>query len=234
MVAGNKLFENFFSDGLMTSPRLYAFANDTIGRLTAANSTKQFDVILGLILPTAKALGLEIGDVKSSVNVRLGKTFVVNDVIARFKTYMSDNEGVIAKAIGGKQSAAFLVFYPHGITEYSKANKTTLPSLLIQVTKAANLYTAKLGAALTNELLAFDDEYEAAHNAQQEQKGKVVYNRIERTANRTALEMALLVAIHTIGAMYPGNVEKGTSFFDFNLLMPLSRTGNKVEKLVTP
>lgn len=228
MIAEKKLFENIFDEIAITSPRLYAFASDAIAKLTAANTSNQYTTIISLVLPKAEDLHLEIGDVKASVNVQLGKTITVNQVIDGFKAYMSDNEGVIARPLGGKETPAFLAFYPHGITEYHKANKTTLPALLFQVTKAVELYSSQIGATIAAELLAFDTQYTEARKAQQQQKGIVSDSRVERSANRTALELSLLIAIHTIASMYPGDVEKCTSFFNFNLLLPVSKAAKKV------
>jgi len=156
--------------------------------------------------------------VKSTLGVQKGSTFTVNEVMKSFKVYMSDNEGVIAKALGGKRKAAFVEFYPRGLSEYTNATKTKMPALLKQVLDAAEKYKADLGATQTKELKDFTKQYEAARSDQQNPKGSVTDNRTERTSNRTALEIELLKAIYSVGLMYPGDVAKCSSFFNFILL----------------
>jgi hypothetical protein len=162
--------------------------------------------------------------------VQKSNTFTVDEVIKNFRVYMSDNEGVIAKAVGGKRKAAFIEFYPRGVTEYANATKTKMPALLKQVFDAAEKYKTNLGAAQTKELKDFTKQYDAARVDQQNQKGSVTDNRTERTSNRTALEIELLKAIYSVGLRYPGDVAKCGSFFNFSLLYAPGRGKAKADK----
>ena len=230
MITKEKFFENPFSIVDITPSRLYNFSTDTIGKLTAANTGKIYDTIIQNLTRANTALGSEIGEVKSTLGVQKGSTFTVNEVMKSFKVYMSDNEGVIAKALGGKRKAAFVEFYPRGLSEYTNATKTKMPALLKQVFDAAEKYKADLGAAQTKELKDFTKQYDAARSDQQNQKGSVTDNRTERTSNRTALEIELMKAIHSVGLMYPGDVAKCGSFFNFSLLYAPGRGKAKADK----
>ena len=230
MLQPEKIFENFFEDKNITPLRLYDFAMDTIGKLQAANANGQFTTFISGLSTAANTLGTEVGETKSALAVQKGTTMNVNEVIKNFKTYMSENEGVIAKALGGFKSGAYQAFYPQGVSEYSKATKTQLPALLIQVSDAATLYATQLGTSLSNELKAFNSEYNNARNAQLLQKGTVVDNRTERSANRKILEIELLKTIHSIAVLYPANVEKCLSLFNFSLL----ESSKKIKKNIPP
>ncbi|MGB4776285.1 MAG: hypothetical protein WBP45_14005 [Daejeonella sp.] len=223
MITAERIFENYFDDEEVTPPRLYNFTGDVLGRLKAANTTNEYDDLVQEITSVRDAFGLEIGQVKSSLSVQKGSTLTVDEFMKGFKTYMSDNEGVIAKAVGGFKGPAFLAFYPQGVNEYTKASKTNMPALLKQVYDAAEMHKAALGTALTTELKAFESDYKLVREAQQQQKGAVGDNRVGRTANRKALELVLLKAIHYIAYLYPGETEKCLSFFDFSLLLPAGR-----------
>jgi hypothetical protein len=118
---------------------LHNFAGDTIGRLTAANTANEYDDMIKDLLPAREAFGTEIGEVKSSLSVQKGSTLTVNGFIKGFKRSMSENEGIIAKAVGGFSSSAFLAFYPRGVSEYSTASKTKLPALFKQVSAAGKI-----------------------------------------------------------------------------------------------
>ncbi len=230
MITKEKFFENPFNSEEIIPSRLYNFSTDVIGKFTAANEGNIYDTIIQNLTQTSDAFGNEIGEVKSTLGVQKSSTFTVDEVIKIFKVYMSDNEGVIAKAVGGKRKAAFIEFYPQGVNEYSKATKTKMPALLKQVFDAAEKYKTNLGAAQTKELKDFTKQYDEAREDQQKQKGSVADNRTERTSNRTALEIELLKAIYSVGLMYPGDVAKCSSFFNFSLLYAVSRSKAKVDK----
>jgi hypothetical protein len=220
MIAGKRLFENHFDRAEIIAARLHNFAADAIGRITAANIANEYDSIIQELVPVHETFGIEIGEVKSALSVQKGSTLTVNGFIKNFKLYMSENEGVVAKAVGGFNSAAFLAFYPRGVNEYSKASKIKLPALFKQVAAAAELHQVLLGSTISAELKAFDINYQKVRHAQQLQKGTVGDNRVSRTANRQNLELALLRTIYNIAGMYPGETDKCLSFFDFSLLLP--------------
>lgn len=218
MLQPERFFNNYFEDKNISSPRLYEFTMDTIAKLQAANANNQFTAFINALSVAANSLGDEVGVIKSALAVQKGKTIGLNEVIKNFKTYMSINHGVIAKAVGGINSAAYQAFYPQGVSEYSTASHTKLPALLIQVTNAANLYSNQIGIEISNELKAFSNQFHDTRNAQLLQKGTVGESRVERSVNRKILEIELLKTIHSIAFMFPGEVEKCTTLFNFNLL----------------
>lgn len=234
MITKEKFFENPFSSDEIIPTRLYTFSTDSIGKFTAANEGNIYDTIIQNLTQASTALGTEIGEVKSTLGVQKGSTFTVDEVIKNFKVYMSDNEGVIAKAVGGKRKAAFIEFYPRGVSEYSNATKTKMTALLKQVFDAAEKYKTNLGAAQTKELKDFTKQYNDARGEQQTQKGSVTGNRTERKTNRELLEIELLKAIYSVGLMYIGDVDKCGSFFNFSLLYAPSRHKPKADKIVPP
>jgi hypothetical protein len=229
MITKEKFFENPFDTLDITPSRLFNFSTDVIGKFTAANEGNIYNTIIQQLTQTSDALGSEIGEVKSTLGVQKSSTFTVNEVMKNFKVYMSDNEGVIAKAIGGKRKAAFIEFYPSGLSEYANATKTKMPALLKQVFDAAEKYKTNLGAAQTKELKDFTTQYNEARGEQQTQKGSVTDNRTDRTTNRAALETELLKAIYSVGLMYAGDVAKCGSFFNFSLLYAPGRGKAKAD-----
>lgn len=227
MLQPERFFRNFFEDERYTSPRLYEFAIDVIAKLQAANVNNQFNTFINALSPAANALGDEVGVIKTALALQKGKTLGLNEVIKNFKTYMSLNHGVIARAVGGTNTAAYQAFYPQGITEYSTATQTKLPALLIQVSNAADLYASQIGDEIRNELKAFNSQFHDTRNAQLLQKGTVGESRVERSTNRKVLELELLKTIHSIALMFPADVEKCTSLFNFKLL-EAQKKGKKI------
>ncbi len=232
MVQVETMFKNPFSSDEITPNRLHVFADDVVGKLDADNANGEFNGIINNINTASQNLKDELGDVETTVAVQKGKTLTVNDVIKEFKTYMSDNEGVIAKAVGGKKKPAFLEFYPQGVSQYSNITKTKIDSVLDQVFNAADNNKVAIGKDLEKELKAFKADYTAARKLQVNQKGTVKDNRVDKTNNRKALEIALLQATYTVGNSFTGDVAKCSSFFNFSLLYAVS--GGKKAKVVTP
>lgn len=218
MIQNDKLFGNLFDDVHITPSRFLVFARNTLSALTVANTAAQFTALIALITPLINAVAAELGDVDTSLNVQKGSTQTNDQVLNSFAQTMSDEEPFIARAVGGKGSPAYLEFYPGGISEYSKATKTTMETLTHRVNVAATAHAAALGATLTATLQAFENSWLTSRNTQEQQKHTVGGNRNERSTALTAAQLGMLTTIHTVAALYPADVEKCSSFFNFNLL----------------
>ena len=230
MIAEDKLFGNLFDDIKIINSRIYGFSLDTLNRLTAANGGGDYQTLIDLISPLIVTFGTEIGDVDAALNAQKGKTLTTNQVLAAFGLTLKEKEGVIANAVGGFGSAAYLEFYPHGVGEYTRAAKTDMPTLTERVRAAAAAHAVQLGPPLTTLLTGFKLQWAAARDAQEQQFAKVDDNRTERTQARVALELGALTVVHTIAATFPGDVDACMDFFDFNLLF--AHTVHRLKTLV--
>lgn len=228
MVQAEKLFENFLDDIRITSSRLLNFANDNLNKLTVANGGGDYTALINTLTPLIAAFGEEVGSVDTSLTMQKGATLTLDQVLQNFKQTMSDEEPFIARALGGSNMPAYLQFYPQGKGEYGRATKTNMPVLTNRVNTAASNNAAALGPALTALLQTFESDWQNNRNDQQQQKGAVNENRTDRSDAREALELALLTTVHTIGAMYPGNVQQCLSFFDFNMLFAQTKRKHTV------
>jgi hypothetical protein len=224
MIAPDKLFGNFFEDRKITSPRLANFATDCTTRLAANNTTGDYTPLINLLTPLLATFAKEIGEVDTTKAQQKGKTLSLNQQVAAFKKTMSAKEGVIADALDGKGTPAYLEFYPKGVTEYSKATKTQMPVLVKRVNMAATTHAAKLSPTLVAMLQGFEVSWDATRTEQTKVKGMVSDNRTDRGDARTAVEQTLLVIIHTLAAKFPGDSEQCMAFFDFNLLEGVGRS----------
>lgn len=218
MVQAEKLFNNFFDDKNITPTRLTAFGNDCLNRLTSANGDGDYTTLINLLTDPLTDLNSELGDVDVALAVQKGTTLTNNQVMEQFGKTMSIEEPFIARAVGGKGTALYLQFYPKGISEYTSAIKTTMPTLTNRVNVAANANAAALGPALTATLTSFEEAWKESRDTQQQQKGTLGNNRVDRSDARGSAEIALLTVVHSIAAKFPGNVVQCNSFFNFNLL----------------
>ncbi len=140
-----------------------------------------------------------------------------------FIATLRSKAGVIADIFGGDQTPQYIAFYPQGIRQYTKANKASMPTLKQQVFKAAEKYKADIGGKLAGTLMAFVSDWQKSRDTQEQQKGDVKDNRTDRSQNRILLETALCQALHTIGSMYPAQVDACLALFSFSLLYPQTK-----------
>lgn len=218
MIDSQKLFRNYFDDVHIIPSRLGNFASDVLNHLIAANTSSQYNALISLLQPVLNKYLAEQDNVDTSLNIQKGATLTNNQVIAQFKTTMSTEEPFVARALGGKDTSAYLQFYPRGLSDYNKPSKTSMPVLTNRVNVAATANAAALGATLTATLQAFEASWASSRNSQQQQMGTVDDNRSGRSDAGNALALALITVIHSIGAMFPGNVKECSAIFNFNLL----------------
>ncbi|MEP6468124.1 MAG: hypothetical protein ABJB05_17560 [Parafilimonas sp.] len=190
-----------------------------MNRLTAA-ANPNFSHIIDQLAAPLTLLQTQLGNVDTSVTQQRGATHTNDQVIADFKETMRTQEGVIANAVGGFNSAGYLQFYPHGFGEYTTATKTQMPVLVSRVKTAATGFATQLGAPLTTTLQNFETAWQNSRTAQQQQMGTVGDNRMGRTTAETNVQLALIFAVHNIGAIFPGDAAQCSSYFDFSLLFP--------------
>ena len=223
MLQTSFLFCNIFSSSKITPTRLYNFGVVVLGALKADNNTHQFDAIIEALTTALAALYAEMKGVDSNLSGQKIDTRTVDELIVDFYTCMSSNEGVIAKALGGKASAGFLTFYPNKQTEYSRATKKSMPLLTGRVYDAATKFADKLDAGLVRELSSFRNLFTEKYAVQQQKKVDLKKDRKERGTAFTGAQMALTSAVYTVGATYPGNPAKCQPFFPFAMLRPPHR-----------
>jgi hypothetical protein len=228
MLKPERLFHNFFDNIKIIPERLSNFAQDTLNNLIANNAGGEYTALIATLQPLVSNFKGEIGQVDTSRNIQKGATLTVDEIMVNFKDSMSSEEPFIARALGGIDTAPYLEFYPAGIDEYSRANKTNMPVLTKRVNVAATAHSAALGPVLTATLQAFAPGFNNARDQQQKQKGAVENNRNERSVNRRALELGLLATAFAIGFKFPGDVKQCLKFFRFNLLFAHAKHKHKL------
>jgi len=223
-VISNYVFGNFFDNRRITTVRLANFGQNALSRLTAQNTNNELSPIIAYFEEALHKVQQEIDQVDVALGIQKGKTLTVDQFIKLFKKTMKEKQGVIADAVGGFDSAAYLEFYPKGNVEYNKATKTKLTVLVDRIHQVASNHAEQLSPTLLATLQAFKTSWEQYRDGQEQQKGNVSDNRADRNQVRTDLELGLLAAIHQIALKNPGNEEHGKKYFDFNLLFAKHKT----------
>jgi len=218
MISPEKMFGNLFDSKEITALRLLIFAKDLLVNMIAANTTHAYDSKIAILTAKITQLETQVSSLDSILNLRRGQTDEVDLVTFNFIKKMSDMEGVIANALGGKSSIGFKEFYPLNMKDYDAANRTTMHTLTTRVNVAATKYATQLGVIITPDLQSFLPSYTAARSTQSTSTGTINTSRVSRTAVETETELALTGTVHFIGEKFPGDVVMCSSFFNFNLL----------------
>lgn len=223
-----QIFGNLFDNERITNLRLLNFGDDAQGRLAADNGDGRFNGVIANITNAGNVLRSEVSDVDVALSLQKGATLTTDKVLAGFKFTMSNSEGAIAYALGGRDTTAYLQFYPRGINEYTQATKTLMPLLSERVFTAANANKTSLPPALVDELTVYRNGWANARGDQELKKGSLSDNRGERNNNRITYEQALLQAIHQVAGIYPGDVNRGRQYFNFSMLFSFARHAHQI------
>lgn len=230
MIDAEKLFDNIFESTDITNQRLGNFGASTLRRLTSANTGGAYTALIALLTGPVENMNNSLNGVDTSLNIQKAKTTLLDFMIKDFKHTMSTQEGVIANAVGGFGSEGYVQFYPKGLSEYGKANKTTMLTLVDRVYTVAGTYSLQLGKPLTDTLQGFKVSWTESRGAQESEKSTVGNNRSARGTVRTELTEVLTTVVRTISGMYPNDVAQCMQFFNFSLLKRSAQKGLK-EKL---
>jgi hypothetical protein len=222
MISEENLFKNHFADREIINTRLEVYAGDCIGKLTAGNTGGRFDLVISRLGISFPAFTGNVTNVDTALNLQKGGTMTVEGVHTLFKVTMSHQEPFIAVALGGKDTAAYLTFYPHMVSEYSVCPQRDMVTLTSRVKGAAIANATALGTTLTALLSGFQDSWKSSKVAQELQKGTVSTGREIRGSTRTTLEKDLCYALDIIGSIDAGNVDFAKSFVNFSLLFSVA------------
>ena len=223
MTTNERFFGNLFDNVHITPGRLYLFSEDTLAKLKTSNPNNAYDDIIALITPLYNQFRTEVSNVDISQNLQKANTSVLDKFTINIRHSISSLEGIIARAIGGKEKPAFLEFFPHGLTEYDTAKRIEMYLLMARLDKVADKYSNELGTTITAELKGFKIDWDAAYDEQGFSKAEVSKNRLAKSVTRTSLELALMKAIHTVALQHYEDMDKCSSVFSFHLLYHYAR-----------
>lgn len=96
-----------------------------------------------------------------------------------------------------------------------------------RVWTAADNNAAAIGTTLADKLKLYKGQWTTARNNQLGKMAVVDDNRTERSQARIELELVLLHAIHRVAYEFVGDIEKGSSYVDFNLLYAQTHHAHK-------
>jgi hypothetical protein len=161
-----------------------------------------------------------------------GGTLNRQDAFDDVLDFVRRQEGLV-KSKFGKQSPAYLEFYPLGLTEYSGAKVEGLSNLLVRYVAAANKYQKDLGKDFVTEITALQTQYVNARDIQGTGIANTKTTQSLIRDSRKTLTMQLSKLVLLIAAVSIENAEQFNSYFNFGLL-EVDNNKTPTEAEVTP
>lgn len=149
----------------------------------------------------------------NDVNSRRSLTIQVNHKIKAFKTKVLQMESLVCVKFE-KHSATWELFYPHGRTEYHRANKKNIMLLFERIIKLTTDFESDLGSNWKNEFVAMYDEFLPIFEQQSEKKGAVKISSSDFKILKLALCKQLYKNLLILLAEYPEIPRKALLCFD--------------------
>ena len=106
----------------------------------------------------------------TSSAIQQGMTITVDNIITEFKAKVKQNEGLIRSKFN-VDTAEYQEFFPHGITEYTGANKEDVLTLMERMVNRGTAYLAQLGQPFVDLFTDILSRYSAARTAQLQKMG---------------------------------------------------------------
>jgi hypothetical protein len=205
-------FSNHFNTERISDDKMDLFAQDHIARLKANNPGNIYDPV---ITNTESAYnGYFSSKTKESVSAAQKEAATVNveKYAKEFIELVSMKEGII-RGTWGKESSQYQEFYPHGITEYSKATRSNMNELMERYLQTATIYTLELPANFIDIFTALINNYKTSRDLQLGKMGDVSGDKLETSQNRDVLETQLMSNVLVIANNNIGNLDVMKVYF---------------------
>ena len=205
-------FSNHFNTERISDDKMDLFAQDHIARLKANNPGNIYDPV---ITNTESAYnGYFSSKTKESVSAAQKEAATVNveKYAKEFIDLASMKEGII-RGTWGKESSQYQEFYPHGITEYTKATRASMNELMDRYLQAATNYAAELPANFIDTFTLLINNYKTSRDLQLGKMGNVAGDKLETAQNRDILETQLMSNVLVIANNNIGNMDVMKVYF---------------------
>jgi len=212
MINLETFFRNHFDTQFISDDKMDLFSQDHIARLKTNNPENIYDTV---ITNTERAYD-DYFSSKTSESVSAAQkeaaTVNVEKYAKEFADLISMKEGII-RGTWGKESAQYQEFYPHGITEYTKAIRATMNELMDRYLQAATKYAAELPANFIDLFTAIINNYKTSRDLQLGKMGDVSGDKLETAQNRDILETQLMSNVLVIANNNIGNTDVMKVYF---------------------
>lgn len=223
-------FKNPYDDNYITDARLDKHTLLTLGLLEAANTDGSLTPLITTIESAYAPFHISQTGKKDESSEQKAFTLTTDRVIESFRIKVKALHHIVS-GIFQQQPDTLLLFFPRGLSEFTKANKTTIEPLMEHLLHQCESHKEDIGEKPTSDMKQLLDDYRLARRTQVGQFGEVNTLRKKNSAERAALEIQLICAIHQIALKHPGDASACMHYFDQTTIQRFRN--NKTEN-ITP
>jgi len=208
---------NRFHNKKISDNKLKLFTEVSLARFEKNNPAGIYDEIIS---DTTTAYNNYFGtiadeDIKSAV--KEGSTVAVYDVLREFKKNISQQEGIV-RAKFGLKSDVYQEFFPHGITEYIRANMTNAETLMNRFVSSAETHQAVVGLEFVTLFTNIKNDFISKRETQIKLFGEVQGSKAATSKNRRDLEKQLMKNLLTVALNNIGKPKAIDIYFDQTII----------------
>gem|GEM_PF-5065932 len=207
------LLDNPFNDERVSNLRLLQFAQNA--REALRDSYPDLSTLVG---SKAERFVGSLGGIEKARAEGKSSSKALHDYKARLHAFLKQHNDAFSVALGGRESMAFLSFFPEGLRAYARLTHTEAPAVLDRLQKSFAEYGGQLPEAIRNSLQPLLAEWTQLRSSQQYLLETIDSKRVDRSTERVELELALLKAVHTVALDHLGDAEKARAYFKVGML----------------
>jgi hypothetical protein len=218
MIALNRFFINPFDDVNISDDELRTFAEDHLGRLSAANSGGEFTQRLTDTTAKFNAFFGNVSSEELKVALQKAATQTMNTRWTAFVSYMTIKGEARIVDRAGNPSALYTQFFPRGLTEFHTVKVADALSLADRTNDLATANVATLGQDFADLVTQLVTDYSTARSAQVTLKGETVDAGADRRAGHDALTLQLFDNLLFLAQRHKGDPAAANGYFNQSLL----------------
>lgn len=217
MINLRTFFDVVFQDTTITDDELRRFSEDHLARLVANNEDGGYVAIITATEAVVTGYFGAISSEDAATALRMSLTRSRDAILQSFKKLVSRREGRVRDAFG-TEAAAYLEFFPKGLTEFSNATLKTVETLMSRMIKGGRDHLTELGQGFLDEFTGLKANFVVAQQAQSQKKGEVTSSKSATSTARGAVEMQLMDNLLTLAKQFKGQPDRGLDFFDQSII----------------
>jgi hypothetical protein len=229
-----KYFRILFLSPKISRERLKLFCEDHIQRLTANNPGGIFTTILTAVTNDYNAFFGDVASKSLNLSVQEGLTAAMEQSRAALVKNIKDNEGLI-KFTYLNNVAFYLQFYPNGISEYTRADLSTLETIAERYRQHFVTHVADFPPPVIAAYNTMRTTFLANRTAQLNAMGTVSGEISDLATTKPALAKQLTVNLLTIALEYLGDESKAAVYFNQAIIdAAFKETDRRVTNEINP
>lgn len=220
----SNFFKNPFIGDEFSFETKQRFSEEHIGKLSAMNTTGQYDSLLTAMVAAHQDYFGVFTDVKVGQGVQQAQTQIVDKLIRRFEFGVSNLNRYLEYTQQDEQPI-YQKFFPNGVMEFTQeTTKSNAESHINRLVTIITEHTAEAGgAAVLAEFVALQNEYTAARSLQLVKKAQTHSSRTIRDAKGLVWAEQLFDNLLVLAREFKGQPKRLGDFFDQSILRPKHR-----------